>query len=287
MAFRKKDALTLCENAKLQLADAEKQLADLQVRRNAALLADRDEEAAKLDLEIEKQSRLVRGHSDKAALLAEQAESEENDRRVRQQQELIERNEAKFAERDKVAAELQATIAQTVKQFRHILDLNTQLRAAWPFTTSDYGACVLTEPGVIAFLQHEIFRVGTKPRLYGGADKPPHYPSFPGAESPRIELAGTPHLVKPMTDAFKESSAVASQIMRTGKHMSPSDPPVQIPAAQPEQPRTPEQERLSKLLAKANTLANDVTLESEYHAIMVEIVAAQDAVNASTQGSAQ
>jgi hypothetical protein len=57
MAFRKTDALALSENAKAQLADAEKHLADLQARRNAALLADRDEEAAKLDLEIEKHSR--------------------------------------------------------------------------------------------------------------------------------------------------------------------------------------------------------------------------------------
>jgi hypothetical protein len=260
MAFRKKDALTLSENAKAQLADAEKLLGELQARYNTARLADRDDEAAKLDLEIEKHSRVVKGLRDKVVLLAEQVEREENERRVREQQELIERNEADFADRNSIVAELAATIAQAIALSRKVYDKNNKLRAAWPFTTADYGACLLTEPGVIALLQHELFRVGTKPRLLGGMDRPPFYPAFPGAKAPRVELAGTPHLVKPLVDAFKAASVAASQIMRTGKHTSPNDlPPVQIPPAEERPPSTPEQERLSSLLRDANALAADVS----------------------------
>jgi hypothetical protein len=76
---------------------------------------------------------------------------------------------------------------------------------------------LIGEAAIVAAVKHELFRVGARPALGGGQDKPGSTISFPGGVAPRIELVGLPGSVAPLGEIARGSTALASQIMRTGK----------------------------------------------------------------------
>src|SRR5262245_15396323 len=115
-----KAAINRLQATETALADATRQLADLEAARNKALLKDDDEAADKLLAKIEQQRRLVRGCQDKIALLKAEAEREENERRVREKEGLIKRIEAKLAQRDAAAVELADAITKLDAVFRRL-----------------------------------------------------------------------------------------------------------------------------------------------------------------------
>ena len=96
---------TRLEAAKAAHDAAEREIAQLEAKRNDALLADRDDEAASLADQIETLRRLIRGHQDKIALLQAEAQRVEGERAAKQKLELIERIEKKFMAREAVGAE--------------------------------------------------------------------------------------------------------------------------------------------------------------------------------------
>jgi hypothetical protein len=227
--------------------------------------------------------RLERGHEDKIRLLEIEADREANERRVKEKLGLIERVEKKLSERDAVAAELQAAIEQADKCFRRMITLARDCRAAWPWAAHDLPPALLGEAAIVDALRHEIFRSGARPLLGGGQDKPGAGLSFPGGQAPRLELVGMPDRVTPLADVAREATALASEIMRSGKSTGGATVVAGFvdgvpPALMKEPPPlSPQQQQLAQLLAEQERLANDFTPagEAAYDAVVKKISALQ------------
>jgi hypothetical protein len=154
------------------------------------------------------------------------AEQDAAARRAREKASLIERIERKFAERDVAAQELQQHIAASDKLFRKIVSLSRDADAAWPFKSHDRGACMLPSAAISEALKHEIFRVGARPRRYGGMDRDPDAGlDYPGAKCPRLDLANLPDMVPPLVNVFKAAgdyaSSLAARLPRPRPRLSP------------------------------------------------------------------
>jgi hypothetical protein len=121
------------EGEKAALDDAARHLAELESKRNAALLADDDRTAGKLLGEIEQQRRLIRGHHDKIGLLQAEAEREEVERVARERAGLISRIEKKISERNAAAAELTVGLEQAARALGKMVELGSAIAAAWPW----------------------------------------------------------------------------------------------------------------------------------------------------------
>jgi hypothetical protein len=214
MAGKKSPANRL-EQTRRDSAEADCKIGALEAERNAALLADRDAEAAKLDAELETLRRLARGFRDKIGLLEAEAERQEAAWRVKEHANLIGRIEKKLAERDAAGAELQAAITKCDELFRKMIQLGRAIDAAWNWQPHDRPACLLPGGAVLTALQHEVYRVGARPRLLGGQDGTDAL-DFPGGACPRIEWRGLPDRITPLVDVLKAASATASAIMRSG-----------------------------------------------------------------------
>jgi hypothetical protein len=259
------------DKARAALAESTAKLEELGNRRNTALLSsDDDAQVLALDKQIEELRRTAKSQNDRIGLLEQQHAQEEAERQAHRKAELIDRVEAKLAERDAAGAELQATIAQADELFRKVVALSREADAAWPFPTSDRPTCLLMPGSVLIALQHELYRVGARPLLYGGQDAAREAEvSFPGGKSPRLEFVGLPAKIQPLMDALKAASSYASEIMRGRRAPSP-------PQAQQVE-RTPSQTQLAALLAEQSRLSADISPEGEqrYQAVIAEIATLQ------------
>jgi hypothetical protein len=274
--------------ARGELEAANRQLAELEAARNRALLADDDKVAAKLAGQIDDLHRLIRGHRDKIDLLEAEAERETNERRAKERAGLIERVEHKLGERAQAVAELQAAIAKADQLLQTIVEQSRAIDAAWPFAPHDRLACILPSEHIVSAIRNEIFRI-SRPQLFGreGAVAPIN---LPGGKSPRLEWAGTPDRVPEISARFREASACASTIMRTGKSTSgatiaPAEAGVPVFALRDPPPLGPAEQKLSQLLRQQAQLANDVTPagEAAYSACVREIAEIEAARNGATQ----
>jgi hypothetical protein len=294
-----------------ELEATNRQLAELEGKRNAALLKDDDQTAAKLLGEIERLQRLARGHRDKIKLLTAEAEREAVERRVKEKSALISRIERKLAERDQAGAELSDLVTKADGAFRRLIDIGTEIRTCWPLPDHDAVAAMLTPNTIVDALTHELWRIGARPMLLGGMKEMPQAGvHFPGGKPERLELGGLPGRIRPLTDKLATASQFASSVMREGRSsagvvngapaaaapvIGAPDMPVTTPAAAAPQPngnpldaagagfreRTPSEAQLGALLAEMAAAAEDVSPEGErrYVELQEQVVAAQDAIN--------
>jgi len=281
----RKPAIARLDQARTAHAEADRKIGKLEAARTAALLADKDDEAARLDGELEQLRRLSRGFHDKVQLLAMEAEREAQQYRDRERLAQVERNEAALRKRDALAAELTAGLMQADKAMRAICKIGRGLRASWSWSGPDAQACLLHDGAIVQAITHEIFRIGRRPRAYGGLDRPDgDFTDFPGGASPRLELRDLPEKAMPLADVLREASAFAGKLMREGKgaalpviteptppatngddrgHYLPlasndhsaAAPAEPLPDSAAPQPKGAAEERLTALLARQNELA--------------------------------
>jgi hypothetical protein len=216
----------------------------------------------------------------------EKARAAEAERLAKDRAVHIEAVEAKLGERTTAVAELADAVKQADTLFRRVCSLSREVDSAWAWQPHDRVAIGLPPGSILQTLRHEIFRVGGRPHLLGGQDRDPEAGiDYPGGQSPTLELKGTPHLVKPMVEVFREAAECASGIMRTGKStsgatMAFTTPETGVPAAlrKDKPPLTPAQQRLAELLRRqAELAAADPSPENEaaYQDCVSQIAAAQ------------
>jgi hypothetical protein len=289
-ATKRKDPTAALAAANVALQELEQQVAELAGKREAQLLAGATAaEIVSLEAEIRKHEHAAATERDRIRLLNIAAEQEAVARRAKEKASLIGRIEKKLADRDAAAQELQEHVKRCDTLFRKIVSLSRDADAGWPFQSHDRVALMLPAAAISTALTHEIFRVGARPRRFGGADRDPDAGlDYPGAKCPRLDLANLPEQVTPFAAVIKDAGAYASSVMR-GKPTAPPVTTVAAPAndqtAPPE--RTEAQERLSKLLARQFSLANaGPAAESEYMSVVAE-VAAVSAEIAAAKGAPQ
>src|SRR5262245_25553269 len=211
----RKSAENRLELARKDLAEAEAKIADLEARRRAALLADRDDDAIKLAAEIEQQRRVAGGHAEKGKLLLEEAEREAGERRLREHAALLGRFTRKLSDADEIAVELQNDLAQVERKFRAIISLREEARLSFAVHSSHARAaanspegCALAGGAIAALLAYELYRIGARPFLGGGQQLIKEV-NFPGGLTPRVEWTAQPEKITPFAETLKRASEFA------------------------------------------------------------------------------
>jgi hypothetical protein len=270
------------EAATSALADVNRRISELTEQRNAALLKDDDATAIRLGSEIDALHQAAKAHEDKIKLLRAAAEQELAERRAREREGLITRIEDKLAARDAVGRELQDAVAAADRAFRKLIDIGTEVQAAWSWPASDIPACLLSHGAITTALSHELYRIGGRPKLLGGQPEHPHAGrSFPGAKSPRFELANLPERIPAITTVLQQATEHASNIMRGKRPSAQVDVVVSAPLpVMNGGPRTAAQEALGKLLKQQQQMVDTSADEAEYKRLIDQIAEAQAAVTA-------
>jgi hypothetical protein len=280
------------------LEEANAKLAELNEQRNAALLEDRNADAIALGVEATNLKLSARAHEDKIQLLRDLAERESDERLAKQKAALIERVEEMLADRDTAAAELAAAIRQADGAFRKMLDHGQAVIASWPWASHDIDAMLLSPRAVILSITHEFYKVGARPRNFGGADRPGDGIDFPGGVCPDHRLRNLQEQIKPLVDVCAAGSTLASSIMRIGRSTSyiepavmdatvptngQGEPPRQIgtpPSDLPHQ-RSDAERRLGELWRRQAELAENPSAdETEYQSVIAAIAQAQTEIDA-------
>jgi hypothetical protein len=229
------------EVAQSALEEANAKLAELNEQRNACLLKDDIAGAIEFGARSATLKLTVEAHADRIAQLRQKAAEEEHARKVAEKKELIERVEKMLADRDTAAAELAAAIKQADGAFRKVLDHGQAVIAAWPWASHDIDAMLLSPGAVTLSITHEFYKVGARPRSFGGADRPGDGIDFPGGVCPDHRLRNLQEQIKPLVDVCAAGSALASSIMRTGRstgYIEPAAIDVAVPTnGRGEEPR--------------------------------------------------
>jgi hypothetical protein len=262
-AAARKSAADRIESAQAQLEQANREIAELTERRNQCLLKDDDTVAAiDLGIKIANLKNAARAHEDRIQLLRKEAAEEEQARKAKEKAVLIERVEKLFAQRDAAAAELATAVKQSDAAFRKMLDIGQAIITAWPWAPPDMHA-TFTPLSVVTATMHELYKIGARPRRFGGMDKSGvDGLDFPGGRCPDLRLANLQEQIKPLTAVCAEASALASSITHTGKSSSHVEPAVMAAAVltygQSEPPQRTEAEvKLAQLLRRQSELAED------------------------------
>jgi hypothetical protein len=222
---RRKAADKRLEQARRDHAEADRKIGELEAVRADALLADKDDEAARLDAELETLRRMARGYGDKIALLVAEAEHEEAEARIRRHEVHI-RQVEKLGD-DFVAAgiKLAEATANLVAAYRETLAAAERRGAAWPWAPQDQAAAMLTGAAVQLALSHEFFRTSHVPFL-GGRPGEKLVPSLPGSSSSRpTDWLGFPEREPPLIDVCKTAAEYARRRMREISAAQPDLPP--------------------------------------------------------------
>jgi hypothetical protein len=125
-------------------------------------------------------------------------------------------------------------------------------------------------------------------------DKPGDGIHFPGGKCPRLELVNAPENIKPLTAVCAEATALASNIMRTGRstsYVAPVAMDVAVPTNGQDEPqqRTESERMLGELLRRQATLAEDVSPagEQEYQRVVAEIARVTGEIDAARRVETQ
>jgi hypothetical protein len=285
---RKPDPVVALEQARVSLQAIQVAAAEVNSRRDAALLAGEPAAAIrKLDEELAERQHEERTESDRIQVLEREVERQRIERQAREKASLIGRVEAKFKARSDAAIELEQAIKTADKAFRKIVDLSVECDAAWGFATHERTAAMIPTASVLTAVTHEIYRVGSRPRRYGGQDRGAH-PGlhFPGGQCPRLELVNLPESIPPIVNVLRDAANYASQVMRTGKGTPPAGATVvHVPDATTPPQRTAAQERLNQLLQQQMKLSMNPADEQAYLAVVAEIAEVSAEVDAAKAGA--
>jgi hypothetical protein len=268
---RKNNGKGTLEDSRQLLSDTNSQVEKLRRQRANELRGAADNgELDKLDAEIQRLELLASRHAERIKLLEAEAAEAEAQRRVKEKEALIERIEKKANAREAAALEIAEGIAKADAGLRKLLETARDLQAGWGWQAHDLPAILVSPSAIVTAIQHELFRLGARPLLGGGMDRPGAGVNFPGGKAPRLEIAGLPNSVPALVERMKEASA--SKIMRSGKSTAdvvPADTP------KPGEPRerTSTEMELSQLLQKQSQLASDISPagEAAYQNICAEI----------------
>jgi hypothetical protein len=278
MAAKKSAATTLSE-AQAELVNINARLSDSSARRDQLLLQQADDKT--LDAIEAEVANLQRQHERQVArirLLEEQARADEADAVAARRKAHIAKFQKKLADADQVADELQATIEQADKLFRKIITLREDARILFWGSTAHENALAVSPDGaalsgiaVKALLMHELYRVGARP-FVGGSPGELKAVDWPGGQSPRHELLGTPHLIEPLGARMRRASQAAIDVMK-GKIPGSGEVPKENFTSVPDTPPgTSESEvhfangdqlTLPELLKQQAALAEDFSPEGE------------------------
>jgi hypothetical protein len=277
----RKPATARIDAAQAALEDANRKLAELTGKRNAALLKDDVAAAIALGVEIANLKLTARAHEDKIQLLRDEAAREEQARRDKEREGQIKQIEDKLAERDRAGADLGDAIRKADAAFRKLIDIGVEIQGQWNWLASDVPACLFSHNAISAALSHEMYRVGGHPMLGGGQVEEPHAGiNFPGARTPRFELTHQPQRITPLATVLQEASAHAGRIMRGQKSSAPAAAAVSAMVINGA-PRSAAEETLGALLKKQSVMAEDPSIdEADYKRLIDQIAEAQAQVSA-------
>lgn len=221
MATRKPAIGERLAQARSDLETVEQRITELEATRRQALLEDDDTNAVELAKKLDGLHQAARTLRDKTALLAEQIEQEKREDAARQRAERVDEFSRKLAEADKVASRMQGTVAKLEGEFREVIRLRTEARAAWPAGGVSHinavadtpEGCAMSPGAVRALLSYELFRTSYRPFL-GGAPGERMQVSLPGSACPDMRLQGTPEKITPLAETLRRASAYALEIMQ-------------------------------------------------------------------------
>ena len=169
---RKPDPTAALQATKIALQEIRAGVAEIVTRRDAALLLGEPAAVIRgIDDELDAQRHAERTEADRIQVLEREVERQAKERQTKERVGLISRIEAKFKARNEAAAELAQAIKNADQAFRKIVDLSVACDAAWGFTAGERTAAMLPATSILQAVQHELFRVGARPRRYGGMDK--------------------------------------------------------------------------------------------------------------------
>jgi hypothetical protein len=275
--------------AKAELELTNKQIAQAEDLRKQALLDDDDKRAVELAARLDKLQQQVRTARDKVAVLQSEISREAEEKKAQAMAATKAQVEAKLDARDEAVKELAASIQVFDDCYRKAIRLCKEVGTAWPWQPHDREAALLTPSSVVAATKHQLFKVGTQPRLLGGMDSPDRGPDLPGGQSPRLELINNPGTVKPMIEVFAAATRCAREILHTGKSTSGeiiqtniAESGVPIFARKDKPPLTASQQELSQLLSRMNLLSQQTSpeAEKEYFQTVKRVGELQDLITA-------
>jgi hypothetical protein len=302
----KKSATTRLEVARVAQTALTGEIAELEARRNSALLADDDKTAAKILGEIEARRALAQGYADKVDLLAAEVERERAADVVRRHRVLIDRFKKTLGEADETAAKVAEHFAAGWEAISKAIDLRERARAAFSVRSPHARAAAesvegaaLGAPAVITLLEYEFYRISARP-LVGGTPGARSRPSLPGAKPPNMQVILQPDRITPLVDKLRAASKFAVETLKAevgsgGEAAAPEPTPTplsSIPAANgstdEQRELTPEQVAYSDLLRQMTEAANDTSDagEQKYLALAAQIGAAEAAAKASLERTA-
>jgi hypothetical protein len=291
---RPRSATTRLEQAQAAIEEAQRKLAELTEKRNAALLRDDDALAIKLGNDIDTLHQAVKAHALKVQLSQEAAREEERARLLKEKSDLIARIEAKIEQRNKAMEEVAAAIKTLATASERAISLGREIVAAWSWPPHDLAPALLTPPSIVTAISHEAYRLSYHPRRYGGMDTDPLAGfMLPGSKCPRIENLELPQRTRPMADTVKAATEFAVRFLKTGKGSAAgaaveavqiTDNTTAAPLTN-DAPRTAAHDKLDVALQEMNRLSQDVTPagEAAYRAHMEHVRRAQDEVTAEQQ----
>jgi hypothetical protein len=243
--------------AQAALEEVNRKLAELNEKRNAALLADDNAAAIDFGIETANLKLSARAYEDKIRLLQQAAAEQERSRREREREGVIKRIEDKLEQRNQAGAELADAVAAADRAFRKLIDVGFEVQSLWSWPPSDLPACLFSHAAITHALTHEMYRIGARPMLGGGQVEPAGFHAgihFPGARVPRFELTHLPERIPPLTAVLQQATAHASAIMRGKRSSAQIDIPVSAPATNGNVvPRTAAHARIVSEIAKETT----------------------------------
>jgi hypothetical protein len=281
------------EAARKALAVLEEEGAGLSDARDKSLLDGVGAvEISKIDRQLEVNRHAAHTEGDRIRLLESEIAREQEEKRAQAMATAKAQVEAKLDARDEAVKELAASIQVFDDCYRKAIRLCKEAGTAWPWQPHDREAALLTPSSVVAATKHQLFKVGTQPRLLGGMDSPDRGPDLPGGQSPRLELINNPGAVKPMIEVFAAATRCAREILHTGKSTSGEIVQTNIVQGVPmfarkeKPPLSASQEELSRLLARMNLLAQQTSpeAEAEYFRTVKRVGELQDLI-AAEQGT--
>jgi hypothetical protein len=212
--------------ARAALAAIEKELAWLARERDAALLADADDEAIRLYGEIEGLQRTRRALTDKVALLSVQAAELEAAERAAAREARIVEIERTLIERDAAAADLQDHLRAAEAAFRRVFELGLAARTAWAWPHGRLGGVLSSGSDLRVATMSYLYKIGGRPSALGGEYVVDALPSFPGGKCPRLELLQQPDKLPDLVTEFRQASRYAGDVMRgVAPEPVPASPP--------------------------------------------------------------
>jgi hypothetical protein len=297
VAFRKPQsaspASSRIEAVQSELERANRELAELTEKRNAALLRDDNAAAIELGVKIANLKLSARAHEDKIGLLREVAAREEQARREKEREVQIGKIEAEIKLRDKDMEQVAAALKQLAAASERVHERNRKIVAAWTWQPHDLAPALLSPPSIMTAISHETYRLSYHPRRYGGMDTDPLAGiMLPGSKSIRLEWVEQPERTRPLLDVVRDASEFAKQFLRTGKSSSAVEVVAALaPVMNGSEPvqRSEAEQRLGALLKQQAELAEDVTPagETEYQRVVSKIAKVQAVIMAEQAIGAQ